>query len=179
MKYTYKNECFISEKADIGRLTFLGIWIFATLVILLTDSLRNAFGGFFTVAAVLFTIWIFLGIHKRQKRALKIRRTALKEGVRYAGRIVDAGTKQEMEEYETRDENDRTEVRTCKVTNHWIDVEYIDSQTGKTEKVYEKRMVRNMEHLIGSSVDVYIWNQYSRLIHADIKMVYIDTNGLG
>lgn len=102
MKYTYRDECILRNKEDIGSFIFLGIWVCITLGIFMMDGYlifiegsdgfgSPVVGGLFAIATTAIGITIYRSIHKQRSKALAIRRTAMEQGVRYTRRIVDAG----------------------------------------------------------------------------------------
>lgn len=186
MKYTYRDECII-QKGDMGSIILL--------IVLICNDIALFLAGFgfylkrkdtsLLVACLLVTIitlliaWsIIYSIKKRRKKALARRREALAKGTRYAGKIIDAGMIMETEKSETWDENNNRETNYRNLPNYWIDVEYMDAESMKAERVRSNHMVRSMEHLIGCGVDVYVWKEWDEPLQIDFTFSYIDTYAL-
>lgn len=190
MDYTYRDECILSEKGDIGSFILLGIWICATVGIFLADGylifIRGTdgigspvIGGLFAIAAAAIGITIYRSIHKRRKKALALRRRAMEQGVRCTGRIADAGMELEREDYTTWDENDNLVHEHRYSRNYWIDVDYRNPKTGENRQWRAKYMRRSMEGFVGCDVDVYVWQEWGEYIHEELTRVYVDTYSLG
>lgn len=189
MKYTYRDECILQENGDIGSFILLGIWICATLGIFMMDGYlifidgsdgfgSPVVGGLFAIATAAIGITIYRSIHKRRSKALAIRRTAMEQGVRCTGRIVDAGWELESEDYDTWDENDNRVRKTKYSRNYWLDVDYCDPKSGEAKRWRAAYMRRSMECFIGCHVDIYIWQEWSKVIDAELTRVYVDTYSL-
>lgn len=183
MKYTYKDECFVSDRGDAGLLIFLGVCACFTLLLFFIDGAVGiggpvtgcVFGGF----TLLMAARVYVHMQKRRKKALAFRRKALTAGSRYTGRIVDAGTEIESESYQVQGENNRTETRYKKVTNHWIAVEYFDAEAGAYKGYRGKYMNKSLRDFIGCEVAVYVWHEWDVYIQGDFVWTYIDISHLG
>lgn len=189
MKYTYRDECLFRDKRDIISFKVMIGWLCISLLIFLIDPyliiLKKKEGmGSFGIGVVFSGILLammavlYRNMKKRQRKALKRRRKALETGIRYEGRIVNAGMEMETEECVTTEENGRREIRRISVPNYWIDVEYLDSGDDRVKRYRAIHFSKNMESLIGSSVDVYEWKEWSKYFKEDLMMTYIDTGRL-
>ncbi len=190
LQYTYKDECFISDKSDLHGIVAVlvfacidGILFFAAI----GYSVREDSGVLFLLdlMASIITVgvaWsISVSIRHRRRPALERRRRALAEGTRYAGKIVYAGVKMESERISSDsvsagDEKYKNMYR--RVPNYWVEVAYFDPQSGQTKQAYGLRMVRSMEHLIGRSVDVYVRQVWEDCLGKYLPDPYIDTCAL-
>lgn len=189
MKYTYRDECILREKSDISNFILLGIWICVTLGIFMMDGYlifiegSDGFGsplvgGLCAIAVAAIGITLYRNIHKRRSKALAIRRTAMEQGVRCTGRIVDAGWELEREDYDTWDENDNRVCKTRYSRNYWLDVDYCDPKSGEAKRSRAAYMRRSMERFLGCDVDIYIWQEWAKVIDAELTRVYVDTYSL-
>lgn len=190
MKYTYRDECIIRDRTNIIAFCFLAFLICATLGIFLMDAYlifvkgtdgigSPVFGGMFALIPFGVAVCLYRDIHKRRVRALAWRRNAMEAGVRYSGRIVEAGKEMESEQYETRDEDGHRETRYVNLPNYWIVVEYFNAEEGKVKRFRAIHFVKSMKRFINCNVDVYVWHEWSEFIHKDLTLTYIDTSGLG
>lgn len=196
LRYTYKDECLISDKSDLHGI--MAVLVFACIDVLL----------FF--AAIGFYVWkdsdilflldgitllitagmgwsVCVSIQHRRRPALARRRAALTEGTRCTGKIVNAGTEIESEPvsdpHDTRgriDPNEYDSFQNCyrRVPNHWIDVAYADPQNGQPMRAHASHMVRGMEHLIGRDVNVYVRQVWADCLGKYLPTAYIDTAAL-
>lgn len=189
MKYTYKNECIIADRGDVGSFVFLGIWIMITLAIFLADAHlifvkggdgigSPVVGGMTGVVVVAAAVVIYRGIHKRRSRALAIRYKALSEGTRCDGVIVDAGRILESESYECEGDDGRTETRHVTRPNYWIDVQYTVPKTGEVRVFRAEHMHKSMTRFLDCGVDVYIRYEWCEVLLKESPLIYIDTCGL-
>lgn len=187
MKYTYKDECFISDKSDVHGIILVLVLVcvdvllfFAAIGFYILKGRASLFNiEWITVLLTLGSAWsVHHSIRHRQKPALERRRRRMAEGTRYAGKIVDAGMVMESEQYETRDQNDNLETCYRNVPNYWIMVEYFDPQSGQTKRAYANHMVRSMEQLIGRSVDVYDGQEWCEFLKKYTSYSYVDTSAL-
>lgn len=190
MKYTYRDERVIRDKTDVMCFVRLGIWVCVTLAVFLadgylifikgTDSIGSpVLGGMLCVVVVVMAVSIRRDIQKRRVRALQTRRTAMEQGVRYDGQIVDAGTEIESEWYEYTDDDNTTKRRSFTLPNHWMEVAYLDPQSGEEKRFRAVHFSKRMERFIGCGVDVYVWHEWSEFVDKDLALTYIDTYGLG
>lgn len=184
MKYTYRDECIISSKGDIGYIIFiivllindLALFVYGFGFYLSKGSTIVLVGGLLASIITAAIVWsVVYSIRKQRKKALARRFKALKEGTRYAGKIVEAGMEMETEKYETRDQNNNLETSYRRRPNYWVNVEYTDPQSGETKRLHANHMVRDMKHLLGCSVDAYIWQEWSDFLQVYIQCSYIDT----
>lgn len=187
MQYTYKDECFISDKSDVHGIILVLVLVcvdvllfFAAIGFYILKGRASLFNmEWLTVPITLMCAWsVRHSIRHRQKPALERRRRRMAEGTRYTGKIVDAGMVMESEQYETRDKNDNWETCYRSVPNYWIDVEYFDPQSGQTKLARASHMVRSMEHLIGRSVDIYIGQEWFEFLKKYTRYYYVDTSAL-
>lgn len=190
MKYTYKDECFISDKSDVHGI--IAILVFACIDVILFFAaigyyFREDSGDLFLLDLITSIItvgvaWsISVSINHRRRPALERRRRALAEGTRYTGKIVYAGVKMESEKISSdyvSDEDAKYKNWYRRVPNYWVEVEYFDPQSGQTKQAYGLRMVRSMEHLIGRSVDVYVRQVWEDCLGKYLPDPYIDTYAL-
>lgn len=153
MKYTYRDECLLRDKRDIISFRVMAGWICISMMIFLIDPYliiikgKQGMGSFqfgvVVIGILLAMTWtLYRGMRKRQRKALKLRRKALEAGIRYDGRIVDAGMEMETEACETKDENGRREIHRISVPNYWIDVEYaapgLSVQSDSVQSIFQK-----------------------------------------
>ena len=187
MQYTYKDECFISDKSDVHGIILVLVLacvdvllFFAAIGFYLWKESDIVFlMDFFAVLITVGSAWsVHHSIRHRQKPALERRRRRMAEGTRYAGKIVDAGKKVETEEYKVQDQNDNWETCYRSVPNYWIMVEYFDPRSGQTKRAYAGHMVRSMDHLIGRSVDVYDGQEWCEFLKKYTPYSYVDTSAL-
>lgn len=135
-------------------------------------------GGLFAIATAAIGITLYREIHKRRSKALAIRRTAMERGVRCAGRIVNAGEELEGEDHDIWDENDNR-IRKCRYSfNYWIDVDYRDPKSGEVKRSRATYMHKSMKRFIGCEVDIYIWQEWEKLVNAELTRVYVNTYSL-
>lgn len=196
MKYTYKDECFISDKSDVHGIILVLVLVcvdvllfFAAIGFYILKGRASLFSmEWITVLLTLGSAWsVHHSIRHRQKPALERRRRRMEEGTRYTGKIVDAGMVMESEQvsdpHDTRsrtDPNEYDKFQDCyrRVPNYWIMVEYFDPQSGQTKRAYANHMVRSMEHLIGRSVDVYDGQEWCKFLKKYTPYSYVDTSAL-
>lgn len=189
MKYTYRDECIIRDRNELAGFFALAFYccvpfvFFFMDIYLITFKNSDGAGGFligamFSVVPLVIAVNMYRSIRKRRQRALEWRRSAMTLGVRYDGRILDAGVEIEFETYDVKDENNHWEKRHKKVPNYWILVEYPVAETGEMKQFKAIHFVKPMGPFIGSGVDVYVWHEWSEYIHKDLTLTYIDTAGL-
>lgn len=187
MKYTYRNECLISNTGDRVCFIVVAVLICCDAVLYLVGLVSYLLGRgtTFLVCAVVMTLALLTmlwslktSIGTRRKAALARRRTALSKGIQCAGKIVDAGKDMETEQYEDLDEHNNRKTYYRKVQNYWIDVEYIDPLSGKNARTHQIHMVRSMKHLIGCNVSVYVWEEWSDYSRMEFTHTYVDTYNL-
>lgn len=189
MKYTYRDECIIRDKSEIGGFVILAIFSFLTLVLFLMDPYliiiegKEGFGsalvgGLFGIFTFAMAMNIRRTINRRRSRALKKRRDYMDNGIRCDGRIVDAGTEMETESYQVTEDDGRSETRFMRIPNYWIVVEYCLPETGEVKRFRDNHFVKSMESFIGSSVNVYVWYKWCDILNKKSPFVYIDTYGL-
>lgn len=196
MKYTYKDECFISDKNDVHGIILVLVLacvdvllFFAAIGFYILKGRASLFNiEWITVLLTLGSAWsVHHSIRHRQKPALERRRRRMAEGTRYAGKIVDAGMVMESEPvsdpHDTRsrtDPNEYDKFQDCyrRVPDYWIMAEYFDPQSGQTKRAHAGHMVRSMEHLIGRSVDVYEGQEWCVFLNKYTPYSYVDTSAL-
>lgn len=187
MRYTYRNECLIRDNDD--KVGFIAVIVLSCIdlgfyLVGLVFYLRDRDKTFLVCGAaativVLSMLWsLKTSIKTRRRIALERRYKALTEGIRCPGKIIDAGKKIETEDYQERDKNGNWKTYHRKVPNYWVDVEYTDPLSGGKQRIHEIYMVRDMKHLIGRDVDVYVWQERSEFSQWDFIHTYVDTYSL-
>lgn len=122
MKYTYRDECIIRDKSEIGGFVILAIFVCITLVLFLLDPYliiikgKDGIGGpligcVFMVFTFAMAMNIRKTINKRRRRAFEYRRNYMNNGIRCDGRIVEAGMEMETEDYQITEDDGSSGVK--------------------------------------------------------------------
>ncbi|MDO5603058.1 MAG: hypothetical protein Q4G07_09855 [Oscillospiraceae bacterium] len=197
MKYTYRDECIISGKGegDLGGIILVTVLVCGTVVFylmglgdyLLKWETNLLMGGIINTIIKFAVGWsVSSTIKKRRKKALAWRHKALAQGTCCSGKIINAGmemrSEQEPNPYETWERFEpggrygKWEGNYRNVQNYWIDVEYIDPVSAEIKCLRANYMVRDMRHLIGCKVNVYLVKEWSDVLHKDLTRGYIDAS---
>lgn len=113
---------------------------------------------FITIAVIHVMLMLKYNLNLYYK-AMEHRKIMMTKGIRYMGKIVDAGGRVEnhREYYYDNSERKRTH-RDTKLANYWIEAEYFDNENRNVKRSRSENFEKKTQELIGKNVEVYVYN---------------------
>lgn len=166
MNYTYKREKFFSHrKSNMQMGGGLGILIIGILLFIQPIYIMG-------IAVSLLGLYLLISglksAYQSKKRALNIRKEMIGNGYLSYGEVIDAGTKINSITERSRRPYAHRRSRGNRnydyfhhfSVNHWIEIRYVDEQTGGYQRIKVDNMNKGgkIRGIIGKPVEVYSYN---------------------